>query len=504
MSPEQAKGKAADQRSDVWAFGCVLYEMLTGRRTFDGEDVSETLAAVLRSDPDLAALPDGTPSAIRTLIRRCLERDPRRRIASLSTARFVIDEVAALDGAAASGRSSANVSQAQIQAAVASGRRQLIRRLAIPFVVVLAAAAVAIGMLWSRAWRVEPPAVTRFGIAIEPRGFFNAALGRPVLGLSNDGRTIVYFANRQVFLRPLSEFAHHALTVSEIGSSLFHSPVFSPDDSAIAFFGGGVVKRVNVGGGAAVLACRVAQPWGMTWHQTGLVVGLGPAGIVRCAPNSTEPERLVTLAPGEQAQGPQLLPDGDSLLFTLARTQDGFDPWDKAEIVVESLRTRQRTTIIRGGADARYLPTGHLVYAVGGVVFAVPFDSAKRELRGQATQVIEGVRRGVGVTGQAYFFTSATGTLMFVPGPVGATAATWSVAIASRTPGIERVPVQSGPLTHVRVSPDGSRLAVASDDGREANIWIHRLGSTKRHAPAHADGPQPLSGVAARWPACRV
>jgi eukaryotic-like serine/threonine-protein kinase len=484
MSPEQAKGKAADQRSDVWAFGCVLFEMLTGRRAFEGEDVSDTLAAVLRGEPDYSALPADTPFAVRALIRRCFERDRRKRIASLSTARFVIDEASEF-GAAANSRHQPDEAgvRTAIDAAVAAARRTLIRTRLLPAVAFLALIAMVFAVLALRSRPAESKPITRFSLS--PRAAPGPAnilgtLGRPVFALSNDGANIVYTASRRVFIRPLADFEEHPVAIADIGESFIHSLVFSPDDQAIAFFSSGGIQRVNVAGGTTTSICApVQQPWGISWDASGILVGQGSNGILRCPPNGGAAEQPVTLQPGEVAQGPQMLPGGDALLFTLAKVSDGVSMWDKAEVVVQSLSSKQRTTIMHGGADARYVPTGHLVYAVGGVVFAAPFDLKRREIVGAAVPVIEGVRRAPGVTGHAHFVSANNGTLMYVPGPVDTMGASWAVAVADRTGATSRLSVPPGPYAHIRASRDGSQLAIGSDDGSEANVWIYRFdGST--------------------------
>jgi eukaryotic-like serine/threonine-protein kinase len=477
MSPEQAKGRVADQRSDVWAFGCVLFEMLTARRAFDGEDVSDTLAAVLRGDPPYAALPAETPPVVVTLIKRCLERDRRRRVASVSTALFVIDEASAI-GAAAQQRARPDdgTIRSQVQAAVSEARRTLIRKRFVPVVAALLLLAVTAGIV---AWRFRPTRstlVTRFTLPVAQTGLVTGGLGRSVIAVSNDGATLAYVANRELLLRPVSDFAARAIpTTDAVGAGLIHSLVFSPDDQSLAFFAtiSGTVKRISLSGGAAITVCTARQPWGMTWHETGLIIAQGPDGIVRCAANGGAPEQLVTVSADELAQGPQIIAE-DTLLFTLAKPSDGAEMWDKAEIVVQSLASGARKTILRG-TDARYVPTGHLLYAVSGVVFAIPFDARRQEVSGAAVPVIEGVRRSVGNTGTAHFVTSPTGSLIYFPGPVGSTVATWGVAVADRTGAPTRLPVQPGPYSHVRASRDGSYLAVGSDDNREAIVWIHRL-----------------------------
>src|SRR5207248_9735256 len=161
---------------------------------------------------------------------------------------------------------------------------------------------------------------------------------------------------------------------------------------------------------------------------------------------------------GELAYGPQMLPDGEHLLFTLSTGTGGVERWDKGRIVVQSLKSGERKTVIDGGADGRYVPTGYIVYAFGGVVFAVPFDVKRLQQTGGAVPVVEGVRRG-GVTAAAQFSTSATGSLVFIPGPISTSAGLLEVALIDRKGTAEALKLQAGSYDHLRVSPDGKRIA---------------------------------------------
>jgi Tol biopolymer transport system component len=163
------------------------------------------------------------------------------------------------------------------------------------------------------------------------------------------------------------------------------------------------------------------------------------------------------------------------LLFTIAKIADGPARWDKAHIVVQSMTTKARQTVVEGGTDARYLPTGHLVYALGGTVYAVPFDASRRQATGGAVPVIEGVRRPAAGTGAAQFATSTNGSLVYLPGPVGMATTDRALAVADRTGAMTRLPLAPGPYVYVRASRDGARLAIGSDDGKEAIVWIDEL-----------------------------
>lgn len=215
----------------------------------------------------------------------------------------------------------------------------------------------------------------------------------------------------------------------------------------------------------------------MSWDTTGIVFGQGK-GIVRVSANGGTPDVLVTVKEGEQAYGPQVLPGGETVLFTLA-TGTAVDRWDHAQIVTQSLRSGERKTLVDGGSEARYLPTGHLVYARGAVVFAVPLDIRRLVVTGGAVTMVEGVRRAIqDSTGAAQFSVSSTGSLIYVTGPLSTAMVQSDLALIDRKGGVEPLKLPPGPYQHPRASPSGRQIAFGTDDGKEANIWIYDLGST--------------------------
>jgi serine/threonine-protein kinase len=209
----------------------------------------------------------------------------------------------------------------------------------------------------------------------------------------------------------------------------------------------------------------------MSWGPDGIVFGKGAEGIMRVSPNGGAPEPLVGVKPDEQAQGPQMLPDGRTVLFTLA-TGTAADRWDKARIVAQTMKSGQRKILIEGGSAARYLPTGHLVYAHQGVLFAVAFDPGRLETAGRPVPVVEGVSRSGGA---AHFSVSATGTLIYRPGPVSTGSAQMSLGFFDRKGAAELLKLPPGPYEQPRLSPDGKQIAFGSDDGKGATIWIYEL-----------------------------
>jgi serine/threonine-protein kinase len=475
MSPEQAKGKPADKRSDIWAFGCVLYEMLTGRRAFAGDDVSETIAAVLKTEPDWAALPAEPSSPLRILLRRCLMKDPAKRIADAAVVRFVLEEQAHLDATGA----------------LSPGRTLTSRRR----VALAAAAGVALGIAITaglvRSWWPEPVErpITQFELPLPDNARFLATCCH-VMALSSDGTHLAYTSNSGLLVRRLA-----ALDTTTIlpPSTVALEPVISPDATAVAFFvlAEGVLKRVPITGGAAVpITSKIAAPFGMTWSSGAILAGQGAAGIVRIPENGGEPETIITVSENELAHGPQLLPDGEHVLFTLARNA-GPERWDEAAVVVQSIGSSERVTVAKG-TDGRYVPTGHVVYASRGTLFAVPFDASTRRVTGNAVPVLAGVRRADGptggTTGAAQFAISDTGSLVYVPGPVDPSVAARSLVHVDSNGKSVTLPIAPGAYVRPKVSRDGTRIAFGRDDGNSADVFVYNLDGRRAEQRITFDG----------------
>jgi Tol biopolymer transport system component len=470
MSPEQAKGRAVDKRSDVWAFGCVFFEMLTGRRAFEGEDVTDTIAAVVRGEPAWSALPADVPEQIRLLLTRCLEKDRNARISDVGVARFLMTETMPTPAQPAAA--------ATPSAAVP---RPLWRR-ALPIV---ATAVVMSAMVGAAAWTLKPapPApsspVTRFALTLGEGQTFTTNNAQS-LGLSPDGTRLVYAANLQLYLRSLSELDARPIPGTLQTTLTPVAPVFSPDGQSIAFYSQDdrAIKKIAVSGGAAITICPADTPLlGMTWDASGIIFGQSSKGILRVSANGGQPSVIASVKSGEVAASPQVLPGGDWVLFTVATTERGG--WDRAQIVVQSLKTAERKTLITGGSDARYEP-GHIVYAFGGVLFAVPFDLQHLAVTGGQVPVVEGVKRsGSAAYGTAHLAISSTGSLAFIPGPVTTSAGQSDLALIDRSGTVQPLKLPPGAYEYPRLSPDGKRIAVETDDGKEAIVWIYDVsGST--------------------------
>ncbi len=463
MSPEQAKSKAVDRRTDIWAFGAVLYEMLSGRRAFQGEGAPETLASVLRQEIDWSAIPPSTPASVRNLIARCLERDPMQRLRDIGEARILLLNPTPLS------RSLSSVPR-------------LRPALWIAYVAIgLLALAAAAGWYFSQ--RRAPSFVRRFVIATPPEQLLNFPMTGYVLALSPDGKSLVYVANDRLYLRPLSEFEARPIQGSE-GHQSVTDPVFSPDGRWVAFYalGDQTIKRISVAGGTAVTVCKAGMLFGIQWAADGIYFGQGRKGVMRVSAEGGTPVEVVRAKDGEYAHGPHLLPGGRHLLVTIA-VGNAINRWREAKVVLVSLSSGERTVLIEGGNDARYIPTGHLIYAHRGNLLAIPFDLGSMKTAGAPLPVIEGILRSAGGrTGVVQLSVSESGAIAYLPGN-DVSNRRFFMGFSDRSGKVERLNVPMGTLKSPRISPDGKLIAFAPDfletaDGPAA-VWLYDLSGNK-------------------------
>jgi serine/threonine-protein kinase len=463
MSPEQARGKSVDKRADIWAFGAVLFEMLTGKRAFPGEDITDTIVSVVSKEPDWSALPAATTAGVRRLLARCLKKDPKARMRDIGEARLQLEEL--VSGAA-------EEMPAAVVAQAAPVPRPLWKR-AIPIAVTAVVAGAIVG---AAAWalRPTPPAspVTRFALTLGQQSTTSAG---QLLAISPDGTRLAYVANLQLYLRSLSDLEARPIP-GTLQTNTMEAPVFSPDGQSLAFYSrvDSTIKKMAVSGGAAVTICPADNLFfGISWDPSGIVFGQGSKGILRVSANGGQPAVIASVKSGEVAASPEVLPGGDWVLFTIA-TAATAEGWDKAQIVVQSLKTSERKTLITGGSDARYVPTGHLIYAFGGVVFAVTFDLKHLAVTGGPVPVVEGVKRSSsGAFATTHLAVSRTGSLVFFPGPVATSGGQSDLALTDRTGTVQPLKLPPAAYEYPRLSPDGKRIAVGSDDGKEAIVWIY-------------------------------
>jgi serine/threonine-protein kinase len=452
MAPEQARGKAVDRRADIWAFGCVLFEMLTGEQLFHGTDLTETIASVVKEQPDLTRV----PPHLRRLLSKCLEKDPQKRLRDLGDAWDLIEEPRA-------------------QATTTSGAAP-----SQPFwrrVITIAAAAIVFSAIAAAAvWRVRtPPAqpVIKFAIELPPGQVFTRG---PSISVSSDGKRVLYVADQQIYERNMDDMESRAIPGTKVDP---YRPFFSPDGQWIGYFSfaDGTLKKIPIAGGSAITLCKVqgANPFGAFWYHDQIVFADPAKGILRVSENGGEPSVLIETKPPEVADGPRFL-DDDTLLFTIT-SESGASRWDKAQIVVQSLRSGQRNVLVRGATGVG-LAGRRLFYAVGNTVFAVPFDPNKREASAGGVPVVNGVTRVTNPqvqSGLAGFALSGTGTMVSVPGGVASSLSPFELVLIDRSGKAEPLPLPPQPYQHPRISPDGRQLAVSTDDGKESVVWIYDL-----------------------------
>ena len=462
MSPEQAKGRTVDRRSDIWAFGVVLYEMLTGRRLFDADDVTETLAQIMMKDPDWAALPAGVPSRTRDVLRRCLIRDPKRRAQSISDIRIAVEEDIAqpdaLAAASASSRRSASM----------PGRRG--------FAVVAAVAALVVAavIFWARSWPTEQPqSVVRVGIDLGPDAMLNTNFG-PAAVLSGDGSMLVFSTREStagpqpLHVRKLDQLTVTRLAGTEGGRDAF----FSPDARWIGFFADGKLKKISVTGGAAVTLCDVPNGRGGTWADEETIVfspspGAGVA-LLRVSAQGGTPEPFLPLdkGSGEVTQRwPHAIVGRGTVLFTSNPVTNNYAD---ASIVAYTPATGERKIIHRGGHYGRYVSSGHLVYIHDGTLFAAPFDLDRLQVVGQAVPIIDGVRSSP-ESGAAQFSFSDNGSVVYLPG--GSATPPVSIYWIGST-GKPRLLRGDANYSSIRFSPDGTLLAMEILE-QQNDIWTY-------------------------------
>jgi dipeptidyl aminopeptidase/acylaminoacyl peptidase len=447
MSPEQACGKPLDARTDIWSFACVLYEALTGRRTFSGDTATEVIAGIVEREPDWTALERrNVPAHIQQLLRRCLQKDPRRRLRSIGDARIELEET--LAGKA-------------IGTTTASRERPRRALVAAAAVAVLAAIAVA-AWGWTGASDAPPPAVVRFTIDL-PQGHFFRPTWNPQIGLSRDGKTLAYshlspgLPSGRTYLRRLDEI--HTRVIPDIPPMSFLT--FSPDGTHILLNAAArqTLMKVALSGGAPVQLAAADFVFRGDWADDGYYYWtnqfFGPIVRMPASGGKIEPVTELDLEKEERThRHAVVLPGSRAIMFTA--TAGGMESFDDARIDVFRLDTKQRKTLIEGGTSARYSPSGHIVYARGGNLYAVAFDAKRLEVTGTPIKVAEGVFMSTN-TGAANFDVASTGALVYVTGKAegGERKLVWVDRSGKPAP----LPLPSRAYVFPRIAPDDRRIA---------------------------------------------
>ena len=487
MSPEQARGETVDRRADIWAFGVVVYEMLTGRRPFEGRTVSDTLASILARDPDLDALPTNIPRAVHRLLRRCFEKEPKKRLRDIAEGVLQLD-----DGLEAPAE--------ELNAlAPATPQLQLWQR---PLPAILAALSLVVltGLgVWS-AVRPTPsvPRVERFAIPPPAPETMRVSAGRRDIAISPDGSKVVYSSGggsqSQLYVRGVDSLT--ATPLQGLGRPI--SPFVSPNSAWVGFldFSDATLKKVSILGGPAIPIYSIVageRTLGVDWAEDDTVIfgTTTPSGLWRVSANGGEPEKLTTpdTEPDEANHGwPQVLPGGRTVLFTIL-TGEAIET---AQIALLDFDSGEYRVLVSGGSAPRYSSTGHIVYGVGGTLRAVGFDLGRLEVTDPSpVPVLDGVITKE--SGAANFDIARDGSLVYVVG-AAVTVQQRALVWVDREGREEPLATPMLPYQRPRVSPDGGRVAVDVADPEGADIWIHDLtrGTETRLTTDPADDRAPL------------
>jgi serine/threonine-protein kinase len=460
MSPEQARGRPVDKRTDIWAFGCVLFEMLSGRRPFVGETLSDTIAGILTKEPDWKALPADLPTNLDLLLRRCLEKDVKRRLRDVGDAGLELD-----------GATSGPAGNTPREPPTAVTRRTAIAALAGAAAGAAVAAAVRIGR-----YRDDGLArsLTRFAIPFPGGNVVTVGFNKRI-AISPDGTYVTANLLPQgnaanMYIRSIGSLEMRPLIEGGRGV-----PFFSHDSRWVGYFATDApwrLQKVALSGGGPTTLCSTENFSGGTWADDDMIyfVPAVPGGLARVAAGGGEPVPVVNIdvARGERLfKFPHALPGGSAVLLTVGTVDS--ESFDDALIVAVSLQTGERHVLVQGGTSPCYSPTGHVVYARNGSLFAVPFDLNRLEVTGQPVMALEGVLMSRN-TGVANFEISRTGDLVYVPGRAvgGARTVHW----VDRSGRAEALPLPPRAYLHPRLSPDATRLAIEVE-GSDHDVHVY-------------------------------
>ena len=456
MSPEQARGKPVDKRSDIFSFGSVLFEMLSGRRPFEGEMVSDVLAAVIKTEPDWSKLPSSLPASIGKLVRRCLEKDPRRRLRDIGDARPELEETSTPEPVRS-----------------VDSKRTLGLGLAVGL-----AAGIAVALGLAGVFSLPAPRdVTRFAVVLPPATRF-VALSNPGLALSPDGSKLVFRSASDLVLRRMDREETERIP----GTAGGRSPFFSPDGEWIGFVADGQLKKASLSGGPSVTICATPGFWGADWGADDAIVFADRAsGVWRVSADGGEPE-LVVENDGMAIGYPELIGDGKLLFVDLGRNASP----EQSHIVAASIESGERKRLNLRGTQPRYLASGHLVFVDQGLLTVVPFDPETMEVGGAPVALMSGIVVS-NMRLAAQYDVSNSGTLAYLDN-----ALTRKLAWVDRRGDTLSMIADGRAFVDVRFSPDGTKVAV-SERASDVDIWVYdvaRETSTRMsYSPANDEVP---------------
>jgi serine/threonine-protein kinase len=465
MSPEQAAGKPVDKRADIWSYGVVLWEMLTGKRLFDAETVSHTLADVLRAEIDFGKLPAGTPPAVRELLRRCLDRNVKTRLRDIGEARVALDK----PGEATPAPSAPPVSKRRI----------------LPWAIALVVLAGLAAVGWWRATRPTDRRMMRLSVDLGSDAVASSlTVSTPAL-ISPDGSRIVYFARTANGTQLATRLVDESKATVLAGTENATYPFFSPDSQWVAFFAENKMKKISVQGGAAVTLCD-ANGRGGAWVGDGTIVAVLDARHVFRVPEAGGTPQMIPIKYDDKGQlryrWPQMLPGGKAFLVSVGTP----GAYDDGTIAVVWLNSGEMKFVQRGGYYGRYLPSGHLIYVHQGTLFAVPFDLDKMETRGTPLPILDDILANAG-PGTAYLDFSQTGTFLYSSGKgVEGNRMVWMDATGKQIPLV----AVSGVAVTPRLSPDGKRLALSTN--ADLSVYDLERSSMTRLTFTNASNSNPL------------
>jgi serine/threonine-protein kinase len=455
MSPEQARGNAADKRADIWGFGCVLFEMLTGERVFGGDEIADVLARVLEREPDWAALPGTTPPAVKRLLQRCLDKDLKRRLHDIADARIEIEDLLS------------SASRTPSETTVVDPQRRPVHQ---PWSLAALASLLALVTVGALTWYVRTapqtqttPRVSRLTMATSGAAAVNIDGNERHLAITPDGTRVIYIGNNngQLFVRPLDRLDSTAVFTSV---APLNWVFVSPDGQWVGFQEGGTLRKVALTGGPVVTVVPGRVGGGATWAPDDTIIfsSADPTiGLQRVSAGGGDVTVLTRPDParGEQAHlWPEVLPGGRAVLFTVTATTGGLAA---AQVAVLDLVTGASTTLVRGGSHAQYAASGHVVYRAEGSLHAVPFDLTQLKTSGTLVTTPERV---------SDFVLTADGTLAYA-GEGGAAAPARTLVWVDRQGREAALGAPAGPYLHPRVSPDGTRVAVVRFE-QGGDIWV--------------------------------